>query len=300
MNLLSSEVHWLFLTGSSEERFLNDICFGIQSLLSKGVSPEKIKVVADINTPLIAGLIVPVDLPDDIELFETASFDSLVLKLNSKYLVIIVTGHGNSSGIALHNGNISPNSLISILRKSTSLEKTLIVLGQCFAGIFNYLEAKKVDNLSGKPIFPEICFLGATNLDVSVSALVDISKGNITKDFQCNQSWIANVFLFYFFQYIVNPLDIDGDGKFTVTDSYKYAGIETNSHLMSRRIPNLFHAIKTITSEMIKSSDTQKWKKQSLIDLENTLIIALVNQNPWILNAHFSRTLEINSATIMK
>lgn len=295
MNLLSSEVHWLFLTGSNEERFLNDICFGIQSLFSKGVSSEKIKIIADINTPLIAGLIVPFDLPDDIELFETASFDSLVSELNSKYLVIIVTGHGSSSGIALHNGNISPNSLISILRKSKFLEKTLVVLGQCFAGIFNYLEAKKLDNITGNSVLPEICFLGATNLDYSISSPVDISKGIHTKDFECNQRWIANIFLFYFFQYIVNPLDIDGDNRFTVTDAYKYAGIQSNSHLKETRAMNFLYAIKTITSEVIESSKIEEWKKQSIIDLENFFTTALTNQNPWILNAHFSRTLEINT-----
>ncbi len=181
---------------------------------------------------------------------------------------------------------------------STYLEKTLVVLGQCFAGIFNYLEAKKVDNLTGEPVFPEICFLGATNLERGVSSPVNISTGSLTKDFQCNKDWIANIFLFYFFQYIVNPLDIDGDSKFTVTDSYKYAGIQTNLHFMTTRVRNLFHVVQTITSKMIISSDTSdtyEWEEQSIIDLEHTSTMALTNQNPWILNANFSRTLEINT-----
>jgi hypothetical protein len=128
-------------------------------------------------------------------------------------------------------------------------------------------------------------------------------------DFQSNPSWSANLFLYYFFIYILNPFDIDGDNKFSVTDAYKFAGIQTNIQLNHLKRVEFLKASLEIAKGAIISFDNsnankddldnqegetkQALSQKSLEDLYNLFGTVLINQNPWILNANFSRTLEI-------
>lgn len=93
--------------------------------------------------------------------------------------------------------------LNSIIRSAS------VILVQCFAGVFNYTNTTKKDS-KGKTVHTNICLLGVSHLNSSLSGLVPISIN------QKNVSWVANIFLFHFFDWILNPQDIDGDSKNTL------------------------------------------------------------------------------------
>jgi hypothetical protein len=80
----------------------------------------------------------------------------------------------------------------------------VIVLTQCYAGIFNYLDALES---------PQLVVIGATNLNPSVSAEIKLPKAMQLEDGSTGKDkWSANIFALGFFAWLANPLDLDGDG----------------------------------------------------------------------------------------
>lgn len=126
------------------------------------------------------------------------------------FLGCVVSSHGNIDGME----GIKPSELLNAMQKITGLTDGLLLLGQCYSGIFNMPRQSK------------ICVVGASNFYPSLSY-----KGI---DDKC--SWSANVFLYNFFKWIQNPQDIDGDGQHTVLDAYKYASSTTNDFLVAKKI----------------------------------------------------------------
>jgi hypothetical protein len=299
MNLLSDEVHWIFLSGSDEKRFLQDIHFGLKCLLYCGVNIGNIQVCIDQKPKVISTY----EFPPNIQVSKIDDLQELVKQNTTNCLVVVVTGHGEYTGITTTTGVIRPSDLLSIIRESEHLKKSLIILGQCFAGIFNYLEARSLNPETQEISFPEICIVGATDLDISVSLPLNMPEFLLPdSSFHISQSWDANVFLYCFFMYITQRLDIDGDGKFSVTDAYKYAGIGTNGYLNQLKKLSFLQASLKIAEDTIVSFDKSKpnenksiLSEQSSQDLDILVASVLINQNPWILNANFSRTLEINT-----
>jgi hypothetical protein len=299
MNLLSDEVHWIFLSGSDEERFLQDIHFGLECLLYRGVNIGNIQVCIDQEPDFISIY----EFPPNIKVSNINNLRELVTQNAANCLVVVVTGHGGNTGITTTTSVISPSDLISLIRESDHLKKSLIILGQCFAGIFNYLEVRSLSPETKEVLPPEICIIGATDLDISVSLFKDTSDISLSNSsFSISLLWRANLFLYFFFLYILEPVDIDGDGKFSVTDAYKYASIGTNNHLNSTKKSYFLNVYFKIVEDVLISFDKSKsnedrltLSEKSLQDFDNLFTGVLVNQNPWILNANFSRTLEINT-----
>ena len=126
------------------------------------------------------------------------------------FLGCVVSSHGNIDGME----GIKPSELLNAMQKITGLTDGLLLLGQCYSGIFNMPRQSK------------ICVVGASNFYPSLSY-----KGI---DEKC--SWLANVFLYNFFKWIQNPQDVDGDGQHTVLDAYKYASSTTNDFLVAKKI----------------------------------------------------------------
>jgi hypothetical protein len=232
LNLLDPSTVWLFLSGSDEERFLDDISFGVQCLAHRGVLANNILLFVDQQSPL--SVISSHQYLGEMQIFKTSEILDQISQKDPAKLVVVVTGHGNEMGIdALPS--ISPHALIESLKNIKSLTYGLVVLGQCYAGIFNFLEVKKFDSISNKVVAPEICIIGATDLATSISAPVNISSIDTLKTFSCVHQWSANLFLLFFMWYIAAPVDIDGDGINTVIDAYKSAGIRTNGQLLHNK-----------------------------------------------------------------
>ncbi|MDI9314300.1 MAG: hypothetical protein QM529_06475 [Hydrotalea sp.] len=127
------------------------------------------------------------------------------------FLGCVVSSHGSVEGGI--DEIINPNHLIKKISDIKGLTSGLVLLGQCFSGIFNL------------PNQDKICVIGASSFYPS------ISRAQI--DEKCH--WIANVFLYYFSQWIKNPQDIDGDEEKSIADAYKYTTYHTNKLLLEDR-----------------------------------------------------------------
>ncbi|AMA09387.1 hypothetical protein [Picosynechococcus sp. PCC 73109] len=293
MNLLNTETLWVLISGSDEERFLSDIQFAISCLEFRGIDHQNI--LAFIDEPSGMGVVNAYGFPPSISIFPTSNIGSELNTRVNTNLVVVVTGHGSQNGIAAIN-DISPYFLLTNI-KQLNVKSCLIVLGQCFAGTFNFLEARSSNQSIGNTT-PEICIIGATSLNVSISSLINFSGIVDFKHFQPQAPWLANLFLFYFMLHVAMPKDTDGDGEITVMDTYKAAGIGANRHLISAKSQAFLEMHKIL----IQSGLGQGQKQQSLItqldqqaqqDYLANCEIVLTAQTPWILHANFARQLKL-------
>jgi hypothetical protein len=294
LTLLGNDTVWAFVSGSDEDRFLDDISFGIQCLLHRNFSLSNILLFID--QPRGPMFVSAYGFPSELTPYTTSQLTQVLSSKCPKKLVILVTGHGNYTGISALP-DIQPYSLLSLVKSLSGLENALLVLGQCFAGTFNFLEARSLDPKTGKIVPPEVCIIGATDLNVSVSLQITIPDHPVLSQFNCNKQWSANLFLFFFMLHVAIPSDVDGDGKHTIIDIYKAAGILTNQQLLNVKqsaFMNIFQEILTSTvTQLIQTPIAQELSQKARSDLIAAFDTILINQNPWILHANLARQLEL-------
>lgn len=216
MSLFAQRTKWvLFLSDPAPEiRFMADLAFGVKCLEDAGVNSEDIFVYIDGQPEQISGVLaLSSDHPYEIKSSDDFFTDSI--HNTHENMVMFVTGHGSPNGI--HGVEpITPSKLVSCIKAMPELNNAIVYLGQCYAGLFNYVNAGKEGESA------DIILVGATNLHESLSL-------STTEQFLHQRiSWIANVFLLHIFKWISSPSDVDGDGRATVMDSYKYAGVYSN------------------------------------------------------------------------
>ena len=217
--------------------------------------------------------------------FDLLDFQKILSEIKSDSAIIIVTGHGSAKGIPiLSTGRISPKSIADSLRSISNLKIGIVVLGQCYAGIYNYIDASTNPNL---------IVIGATNLHNSLSAPLTPRNPILYQNKKIFDNWNANFFIYFFMDWILKPVDIDGDNKFTIMDAYKYAGFKSNQKLEeikidhSKKIKNLLFKDEEIKQ---KPSPSDKLETEaSDKKLEEELKILYLHQEPWILNANTAR-----------
>ncbi|ELR98514.1 hypothetical protein [Gloeocapsa sp. PCC 73106] len=288
---------WAFISGSDEDRFVNDISFGVSCLRHRRFPSINILLFIDQLKDLESNLTDK--FPSDVNIYRTSSIESKLSEKNPKNLVIIVTGHGSDKGIDT-NPPMLPYQFLSILKKNPELEYALVVLGQCFAGTFNFLEAKSKDPQTGTVISPELCIIGAANLTYSISVTIDIEGLPQFEEFSCVKNWCANLFLFFFLLHIAYPKDLDGDGKITVLDTYKAAAIFTTEELIENRqkaFKNIIERLLPTRQDISQIEDSfkvsEKLAEQAREDLIKAYETLLINQDCWILNANLARELKL-------
>lgn len=288
----SADTVWVFVAaGNSEARHIWDILWGITVLKRKGIKEDQIYVFSDfthMNTNLNTFGIVK-------NLFHAKYLKSELQKISGfNHLVMVVSGHGNHHGLPVSGSKLTPTDLIASIRSCQNLKSGTLILGQCYAGVFNFLPASKE---------PEIVIMGATNLHSSLSSTIRLNYPiHCPNSKYVLNSWLANIFLFYIFEWILNPIDIDGDGKLTAADLYKYAGVNANQHLLSlkselaltydiwcieakKKIEEHHSQVKVLTEIELKSITDQ---------LNNNLANLYLHQEPWMLHANLSRAISIN------
>ncbi|HHF3145269.1 TPA: hypothetical protein ACPJ10_001685 [Vibrio diabolicus] len=225
MSLLNTNTKWVLFLASSEanpeERHILDLVYGLACLEKAGVKPDDIHIYVDGR-----------DRSNISNLFQIASSNSYCIKNTNDFftemgsntyenLALFVTGHGSERGIDAVTP-ITPHCLLDSLKTAPKLDKAVVYLGQCFAGIFNYVKAGRIGSEAGSG--PDVIFIGATELQESLSS-------STAEVFPINPepiSWSANLFLLHVFKWISSPFDVDGDSMHTIMDSYKYAGVMTN------------------------------------------------------------------------
>jgi len=313
LNVKTKKTAWVFLSASNEARHLYDIVYGAETLRKRGVPLSDMYFFSD--HPAAAahfkefGISANIFHPDEIE----GVLGSLP---PHELAALVVTGHGSEEGIITNSQKtLTPEHLISALRKIAGIEGASLILCQCFGGIFNYTHV--ADS-------PSICIIGATNLHQSLSVPVSIKLSTLSG--VSIDGWTANVFLISFFVWLDSPKDVDGDGQCSLIDAYRYAGAQTNSRLRKTKADMTYMTTQTIAEMQKKELEiNREWDdlvkdgldpnipietleptfrnrviqfcEKHLLhstekkDLEAKLDILHLHQEPWVLHANFGRKL---------
>lgn len=292
MSLRSERTKWvMFLPCSAPEtdfRHVVDLVFGVLSLEKAGINSQDIFIYIDSPGRNLDGAFLSASSHKFVSKPTIEFFNDL--KANEyDNLVMFVTGHGGPDGIDAATP-ITPNQLLTALKSTPNLKNAIIYLGQCYAGTFNFVSAGK-KNKDDKS--PEVIFVGATNLQES------LSYGTIETFLNGEQfPWSANVFLLHVFKWMSSPTDVDGDGIYTVMDSYKHAGIFTN--MINKKIKSEgFSSILDMHAECGRlrllaanrsGNDLIDFQNQldfnaSQVKFNHLLSIHHVHQECWILNS---------------
>ncbi len=107
--------------------------------------------------------------------------------------------------------------------------------------------------------------------------------------------WIANIFQFFFFEWIQNPFDVDFDENTSLLDAYKYATSKTNDYLimMKSNLSKNFNEwclSKMIYLKQLDLIESSLYKnKQRNQQLNNLLYIYHSQQDPWINNVDLAK-----------
>lgn len=302
MGLFAERTKWVLFLGSvtnnAEARHWFDLMFGLRCLENAGINQEDIWIYVDCGDSENFSRLLQFASPHKYILRPTSHFFNDQRQNGHENLVLFVTGHGSIEGIDASTV-ITPHALLTSLKTSPQLRVGIVYFGQCYAGIFDYVRVgrrggRRNDDPPGSQTEPEIIFLGATKLYESLSA-------ETTEQFLGGSiPWIANLFLLNVFKWIERPIDVDGDGRFTIIDSYKYAGIRSNALNKQIKSSNLFELLKThdqfkklteAHTPQISPSDSLKLqalssKYDQLLDIHN------VHQECWILNANPAQRIE--------
>jgi hypothetical protein len=286
MSLIKGGTRWvLFLSSSAEpdHRHVSDLAFGLQCLESVGILSSDIYVYIDGKDRNLLSQLMANGSKSAITIKESKDFFSDQKNNSYASLVMFVTGHGSIKGIDAPQP-ITPYALLSSIKASPNLQQAAVYLGQCHAGIFNYMRVGR-DKSGGND--PEVIFIGATNLHESISS--PTQEALIVGPF----SWVANLFLLHVFKWIANPVDVDGDGKLTVMDSYKYAGVLSNDKNKNMKALSFVRSIdlheKWVTARQADSANSTLQTQLALTAVqtqyESELAVRYVHQECWILNS---------------
>jgi hypothetical protein len=296
MSLINSNTKWvLFLSASNnpEDRHILDLAFGLYTLQNAGVAINNIYIYIDgKNRPWINSLMAN-GSSSAFTVRETKDF-FLEQKSNThENLVMFVTGHGNIDGIDA-TPPIKPYDLLRSIKSSPNLKQAIIYLGQCYAGIFNYIAAGRNPSTPGAND-PEVILIGATNLHESLSSSTQeqFAGGAL--------SWFANLYLLHVFRWIRNPFDVDGDGKFTIADSYKYAGVNSNGANKGIKAQAFVNSIgyheKWLAAEKAHTAAPTAQNKLTFDAIQSQYVselgILYNHQECWILNSIPAQNIEI-------
>lgn len=283
-SISNSNTCWVFISDSTEVRHIIDVAFAVYVLKQRGVLETSIKFFTDDPQGAVYAAALGIPKPLPISSFQasmqnTAGFDCLF---------VVVAGHGGVEGIG-HPVKISSADLVLHSRSTPGVGLVVIALTQCFAGVFNYINARAE---------PPVVMFGAANLGSSISTLIDLG---VPID-NGMQRWMANVFMLYFFKWILSPRDIDGDGRVCLLDAYKYSGASAGAEII-RIKPGIFIESLALSEKLKKQEEdilsgvvpntfTEQLKVTATREeLDGKVSILYTSQEPWLLYADLARNI---------
>lgn len=288
MKLIGNNTKWILFLSSSdpapEARHIYDLSFGWCSLISAGIASTDIHVYIEGTNRSFIDSTFNSSTGSSGSAKDTADFISELSDTKYSNIVMFVSGHGGIEGLD-SSTPIKPMGIVSAIKAQPHLKNAVIYLGQCYAGIFNYLPVGK--NANPDMQTAEIVIIGATNLHNSISAsTTENLNGN-------NIPWPANLFLLYVFKWITSPQDIDGDGVLSIMDSYKFAGAMSNLRNKSLKVgsfisPFQLHAAMLAARQAYATNQTNANKLSLDVATQRyvtSLDIRYTQQESWILNA---------------
>jgi hypothetical protein len=299
VQLRNSKTKYILVSPSkddSESRHILDIAYGLLKLEAIGVSQSDIDLVIDGNNTGEIQTILAGATSNTYPIHKSNKLLNLITNVD-KYenLVVVITGHGSQLGI-VGKTTIQAEPFFGVVRSLNNIKNAVIVFGQCYAGVFNFTDARARRDKNNNQTSPNIIVLGATNLYESLSfSLSGTFLNNSIK------TWLGNAFLICIFDWIANPVDIDGDGRFTITDAFKYAAALANGG--NKRIKatsfmkalGAYEQLKQVNRSLQKDPHNQNLilTKQTLVKMvDDELNLRFVHQESWLLNAIEARKLE--------
>ena len=211
MNLLKDNTQFIFVMTSKntlEDRFVDDFKnTGLVFLAKIGFPEDHITIVSDTsidelqNRHSLSSNHIFVDSPKFLNYIETIDCDNLI---------IVTSCHGSYEGIDSKT-KIQPFPFVSALNKNPYAKCIVVMFGQCYSGIFDYSKL----NCDNK----QIVLMGASGMNATASVGFKVSINGK------EQIWSGNTAVFYFFEWMTNPRDIDGDNQTTILDLYKYVSM---------------------------------------------------------------------------
>lgn len=296
MSFIREDTRWvLFLSsnGRPEDRHIQDLAFGLYCLESAGIDKKSISIYIDGPDRHLISQLISTGSLNTHQVHEANDFFAHQAANISKNIVIFVTGHGSIDGI---DGStpISPYKLISCIKDSPNLERAVVYLGQCYAGVFNYVGAGSNHGQGQKNV--NVVLMGATSLHESISS-------STTENLPAGQmQWLANIFLLHVFKWISTPKDVDGDGKKTIIDSYKYAGVVSNMQNKEIKMGSFVRCVDLHAKYFSAKEECDQNPSDAMLALkmqaydsqyQQELQIGYIHQECWILNAVPAQSWEI-------
>ncbi|MGP1439392.1 MAG: hypothetical protein ACTTJ3_01470, partial [Treponema sp.] len=285
MGLKTEKTNWIFLLTSQDEpelRHVDDVGFGIDSLIRSGIAIEDITIIIDSSKQTTLQVIRKKEGFDNKTVYKSSELKELFKKNSHDNIVLFVNGHGNYHGLD-STPIITPFDLLDCLQNANNLKYGVVFLGQCFAGIFNYMPVMKREK-NGKQL-PPLVVVGSAGLNLSVSS-TRVVQEKTKKPYQ------ANIFLYYLFKWIEKPEDIDGDGNYSLIDAYKYVSYCVIEFCHHQKITNLLKrkGYKNIIYEETKklenktiSDNEKKLINNKIMSIKRQLLLYDHPQEPWIL-----------------
>ena len=284
MGLIHENTCWMFILPSSstaEQRHVFDIAFGVLVLLKRNVNLENIVLLIDgCPNTLLEATFASMGIPVPKKLFPTERYHQLLKENVYENVVVFVTGHGSIEGID-SVPPIKSYAFYQALKTAPNLKKSVVYFGQCKDGVYNDIslktDSKDLNN-------SKIVAIGASGFHNSLSSSSIIQNG----------MWAANIFLTRLFSWIQNPIDIDGDGKYSVIDSYKYATIWTFDDCKRIKHDHEIRNAKAKIALFILKEEIEGKTKLGPLTADEELQIKAIDttisnisfdQVPWILNS---------------
>lgn len=295
MSLIGGNTRWVLFLSSradAEPRHVQDLAYGLMCLQQAGVDIKNIDVYVDGTDRVSIENFIKSGTTSNVTVKRSADFFADQKANTHENLVMFITGHGSLAGLDAAPP-ITPHALLTSIKSSPQLQRAIVYLGQCYAGIFNYIGAGSKALANGAND-PQVILIGATNLNESLSH--STSETLVTGP----QNWPANLFLLLVFKWFLNPIDVDGDGKHTVIDSYKFAGAMSNyanKQVKANAFPQTHELQKKWESAKDAHDHNATPTNLANLDAASTLYqkhleIMYVHQECWILNAIPSQHIE--------
>lgn len=285
---------WVLISGLGEPRHLDDLLLCVDALRKRGVVDNHTFIFTDHPTRIAH--FTPYNLAARV--FPTADLKAKLSQAQGyQQVIVVVSGDGSHAGIATGNpAGITPNKLLVAVRSTPQIKAAAIILGQCYGGLFHL-----VDAMSNPPIF----IMGATNLNMSLSTQIKLTtpiKKASGED--GTTTWSANIFLYYFCEWLISAADVDGDGISSLMDAYKYAGVRSSEVL--RTLKGGEHVAAGQHVARLKQLVEQKNQLMASVPPQPTVIIDMAiaaqqnilrrtldvlyqHQEPWTLHANLGR-----------
>jgi hypothetical protein len=257
--LLSDKTKFVFIVTSkkqTEDRFFFDVQYFVDIIKTK---QKDIDIIANEDRADICAKCPNLDIANFVKPENAISHIS---SCNCENLFIIVNCHGGLQSLGIDSTVPLQSIPFTEAIKSSSATNIIVLFCQCYAGIYSYVDISHNDK--------SIVYIGSTGMRPSLSASI------------CGIPWAANITLISMAYWMNSPLDIDGDGKFSIADMYMFVSALTND-IVHQLNKNHSMTLKTVIDKAVLSSKLDLEKEIFERAIKDYTEQEIPRQSPWII-----------------